>query len=877
VRRHRREDEEFREPAAKPATGGILPGGGVSLVQGFDQSTLDLQKTIGNRAVLQMMQQEGSGAEREGRPLDPAIRAFMESRLGANLDDVRIHTGADASRKAALVDSAAFTFGKDIFFGAGRFAPHTHVGTHLLAHELSHVVQQKRGGRGAANAESSSLEAAASAAAGAVSRGHSAVPVAGVSAPGIARQNNPPPAAAKAKVYEYTFEGKTVRLTEEQYKAEVARTIHNLGLEFNRVESTAQIHRDTHQDFLDHTHNFFGVVSDILGDTVPPNIGIWSWPKPAIANGRGALDAGKVEVAGRQLKLAQSALRDAQHEWNSYMDKTIGGAQQAVSYLETTRDISFAIAIGTAAVVAAPVVAAGAAAAGLTGATATVATGAAITAGGGVAGAGLRGGSAAAGQGLAFGHVNLSEVKKEAAEGFKHGAVDASTALVTAGAGKLLGEGASVGGRVLRHAAAGGVGGGFSSGAEAISEGKSAGEVLGATGKGIASGFVGGGVTSRLGGSAAQQSAGRRVLAGTAGSLAGGTTASLLSGGSREDFKKGAVTSLITGLATSAATHSPTAPKGGAPSEAPRTPAAREAEVVPIGSATTSRRTGAPELSPGPREVTSLDEFRQRKMSAAPPAQEKPASVPAAPEKAGAPVPAAAEETNVRSLEEFRRRKTGAKAPKLPTEPQSAVMPVPQEHVQQAEFKLAAGAEGQTRQTLENPPAGAGRDATVASGNRPPHEDLLRRRLTLEETTQGSRTMTEHVEELGETSEVHDPGERGLPAAAGKAIERVELNAWQQELGDSHRVYTRRRFPAWLRGIFPGQSRPDMVAIDFNSKRILVGDVTTKPNVDHIEKTLDYARRLAGRLPAEFRDYNIVAQERYWELGGQTSKEIKIK
>jgi hypothetical protein len=753
VRRHRLEEEEIREPAAKPATGGILPGGGVSLLQGFDQSTLDLQKTIGNRAVLQMMQREGSGAEREGRPLDPAIRAFMESRLAENFDDVRVHTGADASRNAARFDSAAFTLGSDIFFGAGRFAPHTHEGTHLLAHELSHVVQQKRGGPGAANVESSNLEAAAGATAGGVSCGHSAVAVGGVSPPGIARQKNPAPAAPIAKVYEYTFEGKTVRLTEEQYKAELARTIHNLGVEFNRVEGTAQIDGETHQDFLDHTHNFVGVVSDILGDTVPPNIGIWSWPKPAIASGRGALDGGKVELAGRQLKLAQSALRDAQHEWNSYLEKTIGGAQQAVSYLETTRDISFAIAIGTAAVVAAPVVAAGAAGAGLTGATATVATGAAITAGGGVAGAGLRGGSSAVGQGLAFGKVNLSEVKKEAAEGFKHGAVDASTALVTAGAGKLLGEGASVGGRVLRHAVAGGVGSGFSGGAEAALEGKSAKEIAAATGTGFVSGFVGGGVTSRLGGSAAQQSAGRRVLAGTAGSLAGGTTAALLSGGSTEGFKKGAVTSLITGLATSAATHTPTAPKRGAPSEGPRTPAAPEAEVVPIGSAPASRRAGTPELSPGSREVTSLDEFR--------------------------------------------RRKLGAEAPKPPTKPQSAAMPVPKEQVQQGEFKLAAGAESQTTHAPETP-LSAGRVLASASGSEgkragTPHERTRIAHSETESSTLGpsrpSRFSTEEIAaHIAETQELVPERSRvktGEEASEAQAIrEQGVVNAPEEALAD---------------------------------------------------------------------------------------------
>src|SRR5262249_34338593 len=156
---------------------------------------LDLQKRIGNRAMAQMMQQEGSGAERAGYPLDPAVRAFMESRLDADFGDVRIHTGSDASRKAKLLDSAAFTTGNDICFATGRYAPNRGEGTHLLAHELSHVVQQRRGGVGPPRAGSDLTEASASESAGQVSSGGMRAIVTGASAPGIARQKNPAPPA----------------------------------------------------------------------------------------------------------------------------------------------------------------------------------------------------------------------------------------------------------------------------------------------------------------------------------------------------------------------------------------------------------------------------------------------------------------------------------------------------------------------------------------------------------------------------------------------------------------------------------------------------------------------------------------------------------
>jgi Domain of unknown function (DUF4157) len=77
-----------------------------------------------------------------GQPLDTATRAFMEPRFGHDFSQVRVHTGADANQSAEEVDADAYTVGHDIVFGADRFAPETSPGQRLLAHELTHVVQQ---------------------------------------------------------------------------------------------------------------------------------------------------------------------------------------------------------------------------------------------------------------------------------------------------------------------------------------------------------------------------------------------------------------------------------------------------------------------------------------------------------------------------------------------------------------------------------------------------------------------------------------------------------------------------------------------------------------------------------------------------------------
>ena len=77
-----------------------------------------------------------------GEPLAPSTRAFMEPRFGVDFGAVRIHTDPEAHRSARAVDALAFTVGRDIIFGAGHYAPDTARGQRLIAHELTHVVQQ---------------------------------------------------------------------------------------------------------------------------------------------------------------------------------------------------------------------------------------------------------------------------------------------------------------------------------------------------------------------------------------------------------------------------------------------------------------------------------------------------------------------------------------------------------------------------------------------------------------------------------------------------------------------------------------------------------------------------------------------------------------
>jgi hypothetical protein len=77
-----------------------------------------------------------------GSELESTTRTFMEKRFGHNFSQVRVHDGELASQSAAEVNARAYTVGSDLFFGAGEYAPSTSSGRRLIAHELTHVLQQ---------------------------------------------------------------------------------------------------------------------------------------------------------------------------------------------------------------------------------------------------------------------------------------------------------------------------------------------------------------------------------------------------------------------------------------------------------------------------------------------------------------------------------------------------------------------------------------------------------------------------------------------------------------------------------------------------------------------------------------------------------------
>jgi hypothetical protein len=78
-----------------------------------------------------------------GEQLSADLRHSMEGTIGADLSGVRVHRDGLAAQSAAALDAHAYTLGTDVVFGAGQFRPDTGVGRRMLAHELTHVAQQR--------------------------------------------------------------------------------------------------------------------------------------------------------------------------------------------------------------------------------------------------------------------------------------------------------------------------------------------------------------------------------------------------------------------------------------------------------------------------------------------------------------------------------------------------------------------------------------------------------------------------------------------------------------------------------------------------------------------------------------------------------------
>ena len=202
-------------------------------------SLLELQRSAGNRAVRRLL--DGApppGAERvlrmRGTPLPEPLRGEMERRFGDDFGSVRLHTGAAADAAVQAAGARAFAHGEHLVFGRNAPALVAGAGRVLLAHELAHVLQQRRGGPALAAATRAAAERGAERAAQAVASGAELVPVEGASAVGLARDGSVPAiklpplevVEVKDRAYTVTVDGVLV------FQAEVPQSLPNPRISF---------------------------------------------------------------------------------------------------------------------------------------------------------------------------------------------------------------------------------------------------------------------------------------------------------------------------------------------------------------------------------------------------------------------------------------------------------------------------------------------------------------------------------------------------------------------------------------------------------------------------------------------------------------------
>ena len=114
----------------------------------FPVASLVQRKILGSGAGTSVPPIVNDVLSSKGQPLDRTTRAFFEPRFGHGFGSIRVHADSKGAEAARSIDASAFTAGSHIVFASGRYLPYTRDGKELLAHELTHVIQQQAGGSG---------------------------------------------------------------------------------------------------------------------------------------------------------------------------------------------------------------------------------------------------------------------------------------------------------------------------------------------------------------------------------------------------------------------------------------------------------------------------------------------------------------------------------------------------------------------------------------------------------------------------------------------------------------------------------------------------------------------------------------------------------
>ncbi|MEM0517026.1 eCIS core domain-containing protein [Aequorivita flava] len=109
------------------------------------EEVLQMKSSKFQKIAPENFEQKIKSTKGHGTPLKGKAKQEMETGIGADFSDVKIHTDTNAVSMSKALGAQAFTSGKDIYFNTGKYAPATSAGKHLLAHELTHTLQQQNG------------------------------------------------------------------------------------------------------------------------------------------------------------------------------------------------------------------------------------------------------------------------------------------------------------------------------------------------------------------------------------------------------------------------------------------------------------------------------------------------------------------------------------------------------------------------------------------------------------------------------------------------------------------------------------------------------------------------------------------------------------
>ena len=142
LQRQPENEEEEETLQTKPSADQITP-----LVQKQEDIPEEEQQTAqakgdGPATTSYSIESAINSIRHSGKPLPVSTRAFLEPRFGADFSGVRVHSDSKANHLARSINAKAFTVGQDVVFGSGQYSPGSRTGRSLLAHEMTHVVQQ---------------------------------------------------------------------------------------------------------------------------------------------------------------------------------------------------------------------------------------------------------------------------------------------------------------------------------------------------------------------------------------------------------------------------------------------------------------------------------------------------------------------------------------------------------------------------------------------------------------------------------------------------------------------------------------------------------------------------------------------------------------